>query len=91
MYDECYKALGTAIVMLAAYDYEANRIKLLNAKSQFDRIKATDQLSSIERFFLSKHFSLLCDLDGREFFQKIKSRPLKKTSNIRGRRKKCPD
>ena len=64
-----YEEIIRAIVVQAAVDYiKAWRMKQTTA----DIATASQKIEEVEKFFHSKHFTKLTNLDGKEVLKKIK-------------------
>ena len=64
-----YEEIIRAIVVQAAVDYiKACRMKQTTA----DIATANQKIEEVEKFFYSKHFTRLTNLDGKEVLKKIK-------------------
>lgn len=69
-----YINLAMAIVKQAVIDYK--RILAILRYSPYDQ-KALVEKERLERFFRSKWFSSLCDLDGEDLMRMVKTRRLR--------------
>ena len=71
---ELYQRLAMAIVKQAVLDYR----KALQTLKYSPRDQgALAEKDSLERFFRSQWFSILCDLDGEELMRMIRTRRLR--------------
>ena len=73
MKDE-YEKLAMAIVKQAAMDYK--KVLSILRYDPHDK-KALIERESLERFFRSRWFSILCNLDGEELMQMVRTRRLR--------------
>jgi len=67
--EACWQNLANAIIIQAAKDYRAILKRL---KKHPDNKTLTDQQRVMERFFVSKWFKTLCDLEGRALNSRIR-------------------
>lgn len=71
---EIYKRLAMAIVKQAVLDYH----KALRTLKYSPRDKkALSERDSLEQFFCSQWFSVLCDFDGEELMRMVQTRRLR--------------
>lgn len=66
---EAYDVLASAIIMQAAKDYRSAKHKLKNDPG--DSIEQAS-VNEIERFFLSRWFEALTDVDGATILKKLR-------------------
>lgn len=71
---ELYKRLAMAIVKQAVIDY--HRV-LQTLKGAPNDSKAQIERDSLEQFFRSRRFSILCDIDGEELMMLVQTHHLR--------------
>ena len=63
-----YEALGNAIILRAVNDYRRARRKL---RRNPDNIRAAGTIKEVTRFFRSRYFGILTELDGQKLLQQL--------------------
>lgn len=77
--EECYKALGVAIVRMALIDWQDSVKKLQHSP---DNVFKQAQKEQCERFFYSPTFEILCGVDAETLLRGLKER-MKKDKKFR--------
>lgn len=74
--DECYSKLANAVIIQAVKDYRVAYRRLMKMPKSKE---AQDEVSSLERFFISPWYGTLTDVDGKILIKKIQEMERQKT------------
>ena len=66
--DECYSKLANAVIIQAVKDYRVAYRRLMKVPKSKE---AQDEVSRLERFFISPWYGTLTDVDGKILIKKI--------------------